>query len=244
MRNIYVDLHSHILPGVDDGAQNMDTSMEMLSMAYEQGVRHQFLTPHYIPGDNSYKPGDLDRIFEELSARAVKEFPEMRIYLGNEIYYMPSVVEDIRKERIHTMAGSRYVLVEFGTEEPWPAIEHAVRELIRVRVIPVIAHVERYSCLVKKESRLQELRQMDVFMQLNAGGIPGGRFDRAAGWRRRLVTGGWISFLGTDAHDVKHRNPRMREAAEWLCGELPERTSEKILWQNGQAVINHSYIDN
>lgn len=244
MHTTYTDIHSHILPGVDDGAPNMETAMEMLSIGYSQGIRQQFLTPHYIPGNNQYQPEDLERIYEELKQKAEKEFPDLQLYLGNELYYTPGVAEHIRRKQVHTMAGSRYVLVEFAENASYREIYEAMKELSKMRVFPVIAHVERYQSLVKHEDRLAELMEMDVYLQLNAGGVPGGRFDRKAGWKRQLLKNGLISFLGTDAHDTVYRKPQMREAVDWIRQKIPESRADQMLWDNAQAIIHNTYIEN
>ena len=142
------------------------------------------------------------------------------------------------------MAGSRYVLVEFAENASYREIYEAMKELSKMRVFPIIAHVERYQSLVKHEDRLAELLEMDVYLQLNAGGVPGGRFDRKAGWKRQLLKNGLISFLGTDAHDTVYRKPQMREAVDWIRQKIPESRADQMLWDNAQAIIYNTYIEN
>lgn len=243
MQTIFADMHSHILPGVDDGAPDMQTAMQMLSMAYEEGIRRQFLTPHYIPGKNQYKPEDLERIYSELKKKAGTEFPEMQLYLGNEIYYTPGVAELVKKREIHTMAGSRYVLVEFDVGALYEEIYGAVKEFLQIRMIPVIAHVERYQSLTGQRAYLREIRESGACLQVNARGVPGGIFDANARWKRQMLTGDMISFLGTDAHDASDRRPAMREAADWISRKTPGTESEKILWKNGESVVENRYLN-
>ena len=242
MEYTLTDLHSHILPGVDDGSPNMQTSMEMLAISYQEGVRDLFLTPHYIRRQNQYQPEELDRIYEQLQKAASAEFPELNLYLGNEIYYTPGISEDIRNGQIHSMNGSRYVLVEFAVGITWTEMYQAMKELIRARVWPVIAHVERYRCLVKQMKHIDELREMEVYLQLNAEGLLGSFFDADTRWRRTLVKEGKISFLGTDAHDLNHRAPYIKDAAKWMQQKTTSDYSRKLLHANGQAVVEKRYL--
>lgn len=242
MEYTLTDLHSHILPGVDDGSPNMQTSLEMLAISYKEGVRDLFLTPHYIRGQNQYQPEDLDSLYEELRQAAAAEFTDLNLYLGNEIYYTSGIAEDIRKNQIHCMNGSRYALVEFPVGISWTEMYQAMKELIRARVWPIIAHVERYRCLVKHMGHIDELRGMEVCLQLNAEGLLGGFFDADTRWRRTLVKEGKISFLGTDAHDLDHRAPYMKDAADWIRQKTASDYSRKLLYANGQAVIEKRYL--
>lgn len=238
----FTDLHSHILPGVDDGAKDLATSMEMLGISYKEGVRDLFLTPHYIRGNNQYQPEDLDRIYAELCQAAAAEYPDLNLYLGNEIYYTPGISEDIRTGQIHRMNDSRYVLVEFAVNITWSEMYQAMKELIRARVWPIIAHVERYRCLVKQMGHIDELIEMEVYLQLNAEGLLGGFFDADTRWRRTLVKEGKISFLGTDAHDLNHRAPYIKDAAAWVTQKTSTDYSRRLLHDNGAAVIRKEYI--
>ena len=238
----FVDIHSHILPGVDDGSPDMETSMEMLNMAYREGIRHLFLTPHYIRGENQYRPKDLEVIFEELQQRSLEEFPRLHLHLGNEVYYMPGVAEDIRSRKIHTMRGTKYVLVEFNITSGYKEIYQAMKELTQMRLLPIIAHVERYQSLVHKPELLRELREMDVYFQLNADGVIGSRFDSNTRWRRELIENEIITFLGTDAQDLKHRAPRIQKAGVWISKHISGEYQKNLFWAHARSLVRNEYI--
>lgn len=164
---IYCDIHTHILPGVDDGARNMEESMEMLNTAYQDGARRIFLTPHYIPGRNDYKKENLIELAGDLRKKAEKEFPELELYLGNELFYVPGAARNLRNFDFCFMADSRYALVEFATNSTYEDIYRGIREFSEARIFPIIAHYERYSCLYKNENYLKELRRLDAYFQMN-----------------------------------------------------------------------------
>lgn len=243
MGDFYTDIHTHILPGVDDGAPDIGTAMEMLAISYGENVRRLFLTPHYIRGGNQYRPEELDQIFAELSAKAKPEFPDLELYLGNEILYTAGISDDLRDGKIHTMDGSRYVLVEFMVGISYKELYEAMKEITRVRYWPIIAHVERYRCLMKKPERIQELAQMGIYFQLNAEGLLGGMFDEDARWRRKLVKEQYISFLGSDAHNTEQRAPYMKDAVRWVRSKsVSGRYADGLTTENALAIIEHEYL--
>lgn len=219
------DIHCHILPGVDDGSKNVEMSMDMLQIAYEEGTRQIVLTPHYMIGRNRYKHEELDRIFEDLKDRVKDKYPDLELYLGNEILYEDGVVDLLKSGDIHTMNGTRYVLVEFNVRTPFRQIRNAIEELNAARYWPIIAHVERYECLVKNEERLEELLQMQAHLQINISSIEGGFLNENKRWCRKMLKSGYITFLATDAHNVDSRGPYAKEYIPWLkrhCGEDAE----------------------
>ena len=239
----YMDIHCHILPGVDDGAKNMEQSLEMLSVAYDEGCRGIVLTPHYERGRNSYKPEELDQIFSNLKSEAKKRFPDMELYLGNELLYEDGIVEDIKNGLVHTMAGTKYVLAEFNIQISYQGIYRAMKELTQARFRPIIAHVERYHCLAGHMERMEELEEMGIYFQMNAESVLGSFFDEGVRWCRKLMKQEKISFLGTDAHNLENRAPNMREALEWMYRKLDAAYMDAVTAEYPQMRVENKYLD-
>jgi len=234
------DIHTHILPGVDDGSPDMDTSMRMVDVAYNEGTRRLFLTPHYMSGHNDYEPSSLKSRFAEVEQEVKRVYPDMELYLGCEVYYTSGVIEDLRAGLIETMAGSRYVLVEFSPKDRFEKIYQATREITNAGYRMLVAHVERYKCLEKKKDHLYRLTDMGACFQTNASALvkgDGHTPSQPSRWSKKMVTDGWINFLGSDAHDMKYRAPRVADAAEWIRHKNPAE-AENILWSNVQAIID------
>ena len=169
MDNTYIaDIHSHILPGVDDGAGDPETSAKLLSKAYEEGTRILFFTPHYQRGRNKYKPQDLDALYNAIAKVIGSRWPDMKLCLGNEVYYEPGIKEDLKAGLIHTMAGTRYVLVEFSRNTSVKNVFRAVREVTADGHKMIVAHVERYPALVEDRESMEKLKDMGVLFQMNA----------------------------------------------------------------------------
>ncbi len=237
-----MDMHCHILPGVDDGAKHEEMSMEMIGIAYSQGIRKIMLTPHYETGKYTLTKKDYIPLFEKLSEQVQQTYSEMKLYLGNEIYYSEGTVEELKDERACTLADTRYVLVEFSPGASYQEIYRAIRTLVQSRYRPVIAHVERYRCLTKHMDRIAELAENGAYMQMNADSIVGSSFDGHIRWCRQLMTNGYISFIGTDAHNLDNRAPYVVPAVEWMEKKLDHQLVDRILYKNGERLLENKYL--
>ncbi|MBR6172177.1 MAG: protein tyrosine phosphatase [Eubacterium sp.] len=237
------DIHCHILPGVDDGSKSMDMSLDMLQIAYEEGTRQIVLTPHYMLGRNQYKANELDTLFEKLKAEAEERWPDLVLYLGNEILWEEGIMDRLRKGDIHTMNGTRYVLVEYNVQTPFRQIADSIQQLTNARYRPIIAHVERYQSLVKREDRIEEMLRMKALLQMNISSVEGGFLNESKRWCRKLLKDGYITFLGTDAHNVDSRAPYSQEYISWLkrhCGE----DAQYMLTEAAEDMILGRYLEN
>ena len=132
------DIHTHILPGVDDGSDSMKTTMEMLRMAYSQGVRAVMATPH--GSVSRVSPGRCRRLLEEVKEQAQQKFPDLKLYLGEEVFYSRECIEHLNSGKLLPMAGTSYVLTEYPYTIPYRELYSAVRELVWARYRPILAH--------------------------------------------------------------------------------------------------------
>lgn len=238
----FVDIHNHILPGVDDGAEDYEEALGMIQLAYEQGTRVIVCTPHYTKGANSYTYDGLEEVCDELTKKVKTLYEDVDIYLGNEILYEEGIVDDLKAGLIHTMGQSKYVLVEFNIRIPYQEMYHAFQKLSKARFRPILAHVERYACLMKQEACLQELLDMGVCLQMNASSVEGSMWDEQTRWCRRLIKRGYIQLIGTDAHDMNHRVPFMKEAYEWVIKKCGAEMADALFVTNSKKVLENQYI--
>ena len=238
----YFDIHSHILPGVDDGSQSLEESLGMLEIAYQEGTRNVMLTPHYIRGKNRYDREELNSRFRAFQDEVSKRYPDMKLYLGNEVLYEDGIVEDLKEGKIQTMNNTKYVLVEFNIRISYSQLYQAVRKITNARYRPIIAHVERYRCLFKHMERIDELVRMESYLQMNISSIYGGLLDEDARWCKKLVREGYISFFGTDAHDLENRAPYVQDYVGWIAKKCGEDVLEQMFIANAKKMIENQYI--
>lgn len=211
-----IDIHAHILPGVDDGAADWDEARWMLQCAYGQGIRTIIATPHYSQGQDVRR---LEELARQMDKEAKRIDPGFNIFLGQEILYFGSMAERLKEGHALTMAGSRYVLVEFMPEVPYRKLYQAVRTVMMAGYYPIIAHVERYQAL-RDDGHMEELAGTGCHMQMNYRSLQGGMLDRNARWCRRQAQDGRIAFLGTDMHHRTYRTPEIIRSLRWLEGHV------------------------
>lgn len=237
----YADIHCHILPGIDDGASDMETAMKMLEISYEEGARIIVFTPHYEGGHNQYEPEELDRKYQQIREMALEKWKDLELYLGNELLYEQGIADHVKAGSVHTMNQTKYVLVEFNIRISYQELYHGIQKIQKNRFRPIIAHVERYHCLEKHPERIAELCEMGVYLQMNASSILGNVFNENVRWCKKLLKEKQISFLGTDAHDIKHRTPHMKEALKWMEKHLDGEYLENIIWNYPMRMLENKY---
>lgn len=230
-----IDMHHHLIYGLDDGAQTFEETQKMLRAAHQQGVTHIITTPHGTPGREPFRLMEyLDRI-EETKAWIRQEGLDIRIYPGCEIFYTEDTVRMLNEARIPTLAGTHYVLCEFGVEAPYEYLAGAARKLGVAGYHVIFAHVERYRCLRKFRNLLELHEDYEVLMQVNARTFlePDGFMTRH--WLRKAMDRELIDLAASDAHGVRSRNCRLgdcrkllsheygRDTADLLCEDIPRR---------------------
>lgn len=238
----FIDMHCHCLPGIDDGARNMEESLQMLQQAYADGIRRVIATPHFHHRRGHVSKEVICRKVMEVQEAIKETCPDLEIYSGNELYYSSSLSELIAEEQICTLANSRYVLVEFSPDIEYGEIRKALLNIQSQGVWPILAHIERYLCLVKKPALVEELVEMGVYLQVNASGVLGNYGRKEKKLIKKLFSKHMISFVATDAHDTERRKQELSQAAEYVKKKFGESMVELCFWRNQQAVIENKII--
>lgn len=231
------DIHCHILPGVDDGAKNIEQSQEMLDIAYSEGINTIIATPHHMPEGRNASPERIRTKVAELQAYADERDYDMTILPGNELYYYSDASDMLEEGKICTLAGTDCVLVEFSPMDESRYIRNSLAELQNMGYEPIIAHVERYMSLCKDINKIKELRDMGIHIQVNAASIMGGFGKPTKALTEKLLKNQLVDFIGTDAHSSGSRAPKMIECAEYLSKKYPAAYVEKLLHGNAEKYI-------
>ena len=239
----FTDIHNHILFGVDDGSESIEKSIEMIGEEYKQGARSLILTPHYDEESFNLSVERWNSHFAELQALAREKYPDMKLYLGNEVLLCNDMVEKLNAGRILTMAGSRYVLIEFYPSEDYSTIERALSQLVNGGYIPIIAHCERYRAFRKRigtinKVNLNHVVEMGCYLQVNATSVY--REDKK--FVAKLIENEMLHLVGTDAHSVRQRGIHWEKCIELLKSKYGERYVEWLLVRNPEMIITGEYI--
>ena len=236
-----IDVHAHVIPGVDDGARNMEEAISMLCMAARQGIRSVIATPHY--SRRKFIPG-LEDLAKQLQQEIREYYSDFVIYPGQETYYHDGLTENLREGKAYTLAGSRYILVEFDEDVLYDEMLRGIRAMMGIGYIPVLAHMERYPCL-RKKGLMEEISRNGCIFQMNYESLEsrGLKYKREVDWCRRQVRSGWIQLLGTDMHRQDERTPNIKEALCWLEQHVEEELLEAMTYRNPLHIINDEGID-
>ena len=228
----YVDIHSHILPHMDDGAQDMEMALEMLRIAQSEGITDIIVTPHYKAGRFKGDAKQMHRQLEEVRRLMKQEGIDVNLYPGNEIYYRSELEEKLESGELSTMNGSNYVLVEFSPMESFLYIRGAVEELFGMGYTPILAHVERYQCMCKHPEYVAQLKKMGCGIQVNASTVTGGFGFMGKRFAHKLLKEGLVDYIGTDAHNTAGRKPEMKKCADVLYKKYDRKYADAVLFKN------------
>ena len=237
-----IDIHSHILPGVDDGAKDEKQSLEMLKMAAADGITDIIATPHFHYRRGHATPAQIKAAAAKCQQLIKDAGLNINIYTGNELYYTHELLETVKAGEALTMADSDYVLLEFSPDTERRKIQNAVYQFLSEDYYPIIAHMERYMAFQKHPDFAYAISDMGAYFQLNAGSLLG-----AAGWNTKrfaksMMKNDMIQFVATDTHDEKERPPRFGKTAEWIEKKYGESEVFEYLCKNPQMILKNKPI--
>lgn len=196
-----IDLHTHILYGIDDGSPSIEESLMILKKLEILGFSKVVVTPHYIEG-SSYRANNETKI--ELSTELYQKIKEGKIpvslYLGNEVYIFDEILEYLKKDEIYTINDTRYLLVELPFHSLLPNLDTFIENLIEKGVVPIIAHPERYVYFQKDPETVLPLLRAGALLQSNFGSIIGKYGSKAEETFTFFLENNCIQFLATDIH--------------------------------------------
>ena len=230
-----IDIHCHLLYGVDDGPKEMEESIKMLKTASEQGVTDIILTPHYRRGMFKF---DKELVFEKKATlEPYAKDVGIQLHLGTEFHVNGDIIEYLEEGRCLTLADSEYVLTEYEYDTDYSYIFQMSHTLLRCGYVPVIAHVERYGCLVKNPKRLEELQEIGALIQVNAGAVIGEEGWNAKRFCKKALKNGWVDMIASDSHGIKKRVCYMDDAYDYVSEKYGEKLAYKLMIKNPKKII-------
>ena len=231
-----IDIHSHILPQVDDGAKSLEEAVEMARIAFADGIQQMICTPHMFNGTSrNPEPAEvLDRVGVLQKAIGTEG---LQLLPGNEVHITHQIVQQASRNRVTKLNGRNYMLVEFPMMAAPAAASELFRQLQLTGVHPILVHPERNVQLQEKPSTVANFVSNGVFIQVTAMSVTGEFGKAAKSCAESLLRHNCVHFLATDAHRADRRPPilsRGRDAAAEIVG--PEK-AQKLVYENPLAVI-------
>lgn len=232
-----IDIHCHILPGIDDGSRNVEESMEMIREAYKAGFTNIISTSHYIEESYNVPKAKRQELIDMLNSKIEQEGMNIKIYNGAEAYITPNLVELIKAEELPTMNGTKYLLMELPMHNQILNLESIVSKVINQGITLIIAHPERYDIVQKNYKVLNELADMGVLFQANYGSCIGQYGKEAEKTLKKLLKANRISFFGTDCHREGSVYCQMPEILKKLEKMIGKEKLEELTTTNPQKLI-------
>jgi protein-tyrosine phosphatase len=240
-----IDIHHHLLPGLDDGARTLDVSLAMVEMAIADGITHIACTPHASHHYN-FSPERNATLFAELQDAVNQRFGDQTITLGLgcDFHLMFDNIEDAQRHPTrYTINGHNYLLVEFPDAAISPNTAQTFYQLSLSGMTPIITHPERNLILARQPERMSEWLKAGALIQVTASSLTG-RFgpmaEQAAAW---LMDHRWVHFLATDAHNTESRPPLLRPAFDMVAERYDLATAERLCITNPRAAFYGDALD-
>ncbi len=235
-----IDIHSHLIYGVDDGSKDIETSISILDSLSKNGITDIILTPHYITDTNYISP-KTDNIFKllELKREIKKQGININIYLGNEIYIDPNILDLIKNNKMCSLNNSAYILVELPMSGNYPDYQDILSDLLRIGFKVVLAHPERYATFQKDFNKVLEMVDMGVLLQCNIDSILGYYGKEAKKTMKLILKNKLVSFVGTDIHSIKNDYSYIDKAKNKFKKYLTEEEINKVFIENARNILGN-----
>lgn len=236
-----IDIHSHLIYGVDDGSETIETSLDILDNLSKNGVTDIILTPHYITETNyvSSKLNNIKKLME-LKREVKKEGININLYLGNEIYIDENILKLIKNNKMCTLNNTEYLLIELPMSGNYPDYKDIISNLLSIGFKVVLAHPERYVSFQKDYNKVLELVNMGVLLQCNIDSILGYYGNNAKKLIKLILKDKLVTFVGTDIHSKKNDYSYIEKAKNKFKKYMTDEEIENIFVNNAKKIIRAS----
>jgi protein-tyrosine phosphatase len=234
-----IDLHSHLLPGIDDGSKDLAMSLAMARMALADGISTIACTPHILPGVyNNSGPAirsAVARLAESIAAAGIP----ISLVTGADVHIAPNLDVQLRDGRALTLNNSRYFLLEPPHHVLPPRLEDLIFGLQAAGYVPILTHPERLSWVEGHYHLIGRLVSSSVLMQITAGSVMGRFGRRPRYWAERMLDEGLCHLLATDAHNTGQRASRMADARDVVAKRLGDDEAINLVLRRPQGILNN-----
>lgn len=242
-----IDIHNHILPGIDDGCRSLEESLELARLAVKEDIHHIIATPHHANGRYQNEAEKVHQAAAQLNAALSEEGIDLQIHCGQEIRVYKELLDDLNAGKLLTLAGSRYMLLEFSSSRVPEGIEDLLHELSLAGITAIIAHPERNMELAGNLSRLADLIDRGALAQMTTHSLNGLFGRKIQSISMDMCRSNLIHFLSSDAHHPKERPFFLQAAATYIMKKLGEETyyyykdnAHRVLYNQDILPISHN----
>lgn len=238
-----IDLHSHLIPGVDDGAKTIEQSIELASQPVDEGVEHMVLTPHHRNGKYINYKADVLEAANTLQEAYKQANVNLKVYASQEIHLTDKFLDDLYNGELLSLdTAGKYYLIEFPSDRVPSIAKQVLQEIIDDGITPVIAHPERNRELSSNLQLLYELVQMGCLSQITTSSYSGYYSETLVENSKRIIDHNLAHILASDVHHMKHRPMNVQAAFERLEKEYGQDTV-KYFKDNARNIFNGDKVD-
>ena len=228
-----VDIHSHILPGVDDGSESLESSLALIANEIKNGVDKIILTPHYKSGTYDMPCVEIANRFESFKREVESRNLKVKLYLGQEIYVCDKFCDKLDSNDVLTINGTKYLLIEFNYFIEADLLKH-VSNVIKSGYIPVIAHIERYSYL--DWNILYDLKMMGALIQINSSCFVKNKNKRLMNNAINAIKENCVDFIASDIHE--DRKTSIKKAYKKISKIFGKDKADELFTLNAEKYFN------
>jgi protein-tyrosine phosphatase len=234
-----VDIHSHVLWGMDDGSPTIEVSLEMLRLAADSGTTDIVATPH-SNGEFVYQPELIDERIRELNE---KTGSKPMIHRGCDLHLSyDNIMEALENPAKYSINGHRYLLVECSDLHIAGSMDKVLDQLLGVDLVPIVTHPERNPILQKEIGKLDKWVDLGCLVQVTALSVLGGFGKRAGAAAHQLLSKGMVHVIASDAHDPVHRHPRLDEAFAAVAEQYGREIADLLFRDNPARIIRGQFV--
>lgn len=234
-----VDLHCHILPGIDDGAPDLAVALAMARCAVADGIRVTACTPHIYPGMYENDRDGILAAIAAFQAELDREGIDLRLVVGADTHLAPDLVANLRAGKVPTLNNTRYLLLEPPHHTAPPRFEDSIFQLMTAGIVPVVTHPERLTWIEDKYEAFARVVRGGAWMQVTAGALTGRFGKRPKYWGERMLDEGLVHILATDSHHIDRRPPLLAEGRDAAAKRVGAAEAIHLVQTRPQGILDN-----
>ena len=237
-----IDIHCHLLPGIDDGPPTLEAALELARALVSDGIDHVVCTPHVFPGRFENRRTSIQDEFYRFVGQLAAAGVDLSLSFAGEVRLTPEVLGLMSRDELPLLGegsnGQRTMLLELPDGQIPVGTERFVDKLLDADIRPVIAHPERNRAVIENPARIETLVDMGCYLQLTASSVTGHFGERVQRTSRKLIEANWVQAVASDSHNLGGRRPRMKDAAAWLARQYGPGAARRLVFM-GPAALCH-----
>ena len=238
-----IDFHAHILPNVDDGSQSLEETFNLINEAKEAGFEAIISTSHYMEGYYEVQNEEKSTWINELNKKLQEQKINIELYIGNEIYLTENIIKLLEEDKASTINNTSYVLFELPLNAKPIDLEKLVFKMTSNKLVPVLAHAERYLFIQKDPNIIKQLIELGVLIQCNFASFIGMYGSKAEIIAKKLLKNNMIHFLGSDVHKQNSIYKKMPEIIKKLENLVGKEKLQELTQINPMLVLKNKRIE-